>query len=85
LGNLCKNLQTFLANFTPQANVWSLKGITPPANEKTDMNAKAEIKAILERKFLALVKQGMSHEEAFKDVMGAFNEQFPGLIEKLSE
>ena len=49
------------------------------------MNAKAEIKAILERKFLALVKQGMSHEEAFKDVMGAFNEQFPGLIEKLSE
>jgi len=37
LWNLCKNLQTFLANFTPQANVWSSKGMTPEANEKTDM------------------------------------------------
>jgi hypothetical protein len=45
--------------------------------------AKAEIKAILQNKFLKLVKAGMSEQAAFADVMGAFEQQFPGLLEKL--
>jgi hypothetical protein len=44
---------------------------------------KAQIKAILEAKFLELVKQGMDPKLAFMDVMGAFEQKFPGLLEKI--
>jgi hypothetical protein len=47
------------------------------------IEAKTEIKAILQNKFLKLVKAGMSEQAAFADVMGAFEQQFPGLLEKL--
>jgi hypothetical protein len=51
------------------------------SNNNTE--AKAQIKAILQSKFLKLVSEGMNPETAFADVMGAFENQFPGLIEKL--
>ena len=51
------------------------------SNNNTE--AKAQIKAILQSKFLKLVSEGMNPETAFSDVMGAFENQFPGLIEKL--
>jgi len=50
----------------------------------TATEAKAKIKAILEAKFFDLVKQGMDPKAAFADVMGAFEKQFPGLVEKLA-
>ena len=51
--------------------------------KNTASEAKSEIKAILEAKFLELIKQGMDPKAAFADVMGAFEQQFPGLVEKL--
>jgi hypothetical protein len=45
--------------------------------------SKAQIKAILESKFIELVNKGMEPKAAFADVMGAFEKQFPGLVEKL--
>ena len=51
--------------------------------KNTASKAKSEIKAILEAKFLELIKQGMDPKAAFADVMGAFEQQFPGLVEKL--
>jgi len=45
--------------------------------------ASNEIKAILEQKFVELIKSGMAPESAIKDVMGAFEAKFPGLIDKL--
>jgi len=53
-------------------------------NENTTAaEAKEQIKAILHKKFAALVKSGMDPKKAIADVMGAFEQQFPGLAEKL--
>lgn len=49
----------------------------------TAAEAKEQIKAILHKKFAALVKSGMDPKAAIADVMGAFEQQFPGLAEKL--
>jgi len=49
----------------------------------TRNEASNEIKSILEKKFIELIKSGMSPESAIKDVMGAFEAKFPGLIDKL--
>jgi hypothetical protein len=46
--------------------------------------AKSKVKAILEAKFLKLINEGMEPKAAFADVMGAFEQQFPGLIEKMN-
>jgi len=49
----------------------------------TQIEAKSQIEALLEKKFAELVKQGWSYDAAFADVMGAFEQQFPGVLEKL--
>lgn len=49
----------------------------------TATEAKEQIKAILQQKFAALVKSGVDPKTAILDVMGAFEQQFPGLAEKL--
>ena len=45
--------------------------------------AYTQIQALLGSKFADLVKAGMSPGAAFADVMGAFEQQFPGMIESL--
>ncbi len=49
----------------------------------TAAEAKDQIKAILQQKFAALIKSGVDPKTAILDVMGAFEQQFPGLAEKL--
>jgi hypothetical protein len=49
----------------------------------TAAEAKEQIKAILQKKFIALVQSGVDPKAAICDVMGAFEQQFPGLAEKL--
>jgi len=51
---------------------------------ENQIEAKAQIKSILEGKFLKLIKNGMSPEDAITDVLGAFEQEFPGLLEKLA-
>jgi len=49
----------------------------------TQVEAFEYVQKLLGEKFAVLIKAGMEPKAAFADVMGAFEQQFPGMIEKL--
>jgi hypothetical protein len=77
---ICEKLKTSKGT-TPQDKNQKRKNKMKNENQ---IEAKAQIKSILEGKFLKLIKNGMSPEDAITDVLGAFEQEFPGLLEKLA-
>lgn len=43
----------------------------------------AHVQNLLGEKFAILIKAGMEPQAAFADVLGAFEQEFPGMLEKL--